>query len=199
MHPVRHWPYSLLQLATRRRIAISFVLFTSLIVADLLLWQTRPCDLFNLFDPSTVLGELLIASGILLRTWAAGTIRKSKSLTMSGPYELVRNPLYVGSFLLMFGFAVLLRDWIAMWVFLGPILAMYLNKVRQEEIYLARNFPEVWPAYAEQTPRYFPHFDRLPSLGGFSWQQWTSNHEYHVIGASLLGLTAIWGWHRAMG
>lgn len=188
----------MLQLATRRRIAISFILFTSLVVADLILWKTRPCDLFNPFDSGTLLGELLIVAGVALRTWAAGTIRKSKTLTMSGPYELVRNPLYVGSFLLMFGFAVLLRDWIAMWVFLGPILAMYLNKVRQEEIYLARNFPEVWPAYAEHTPRFVPHL-RLPSLSGFTWQQWTLNHEYQVIAASLLGLLAIWGWHRAMG
>jgi protein-S-isoprenylcysteine O-methyltransferase Ste14 len=196
--PVRHGIYWLLQLATRRRMGVTTILFTALVIADVLLWKTRPCDLLNPFDPGTVGGELLIALGILLRLWAAGTILKSKSLTTTGPYAFVRNPLYIGSFLMMFGFALLLRDWVAMWIFLGPILAMYLNKVRQEETYLARNYPESWPAYAEQTPRFVPNLTRLPSFAGFSWQQWRINKEYNVIVASAIGLVTIWFWHRAM-
>jgi protein-S-isoprenylcysteine O-methyltransferase Ste14 len=195
-HPARHWSYALLQLATRKRILVSLIIFGSLVAADLLIWRTRPCNPLDLFDPSTVIGELLILAGLLIRTWAAGTILKSKSLTMTGPYEFVRNPLYIGSFLMMFGFALLLRDWIAMWVFLGPILAMYLNKVRQEEVYLARNYPDVWPTYAAQTPRFLPLAIRRPSLAGFSWEQWIINCEFHAVGASILGLFAIWGWHR---
>lgn len=194
---VRHWGTALLQLATRRRIGVSAALFTTLVVCDVLLWKTRPCNLFDLTDPGTLPGELLLLTGLVLRTWAAGTLFKSKQLITGGPYQFVRNPLYIGSFLMMFGFAILLRDWLAIWVVLGPVLAMYLNKVQQEERYLAFHFPEAWSAYAEQTPRFVPQWSGRPSLGGFSLRQWAQNREYQALAASLLGLVALWCWYQA--
>jgi protein-S-isoprenylcysteine O-methyltransferase Ste14 len=197
-HSFRDGAFWLLQLATRRRLGVTAVTCTALIAADVILWRTRPCDLLNPFDPAAVGGQFLVLLGIFVRSWAAGTIRKAQVLTTDGPYRVVRNPLYIGSFLLMFGFALLMRDWVAMWVFLGPILALYLNKVRQEELYLSRYFPDSWPAYAEQTPRFIPKLTRLPSFAGFSWRQWAANHEYQAVVATAVGLVAIWCWHRAM-
>lgn len=178
---------------------VTAVVLTLLVLAHLVLWKTRPCDLLNPFDPSSVGGQLLILLGVCIRSWAAGTIHKSQTLTTSGPYAFVRNPLYIGSFLMMFGFALLLRDWIAMWIIVGPLLAMYLNKVRQEETFLARIFPDSWPAYIEQTPRFVPSRLSRPSFADFSWRQWAVNNEYQVLFASTIGLFAIWCWHRAMG
>ncbi len=195
--PLRHGGYALLQLATRRRMGVTAILFAALIACDVLLWQTRPCDLLNLLDVGTLGGELLLLAGLLLRSWAAGTLHKAKELTTAGPYQFVRNPLYIGSFLMMFGFSLLLRDWIAIWMVLGPVLAMYLNKVRQEELYLARNFPDIWPAYSRATPRFVPQASHWPSLAGFSLQQWAQNREYQAVSASLLGLFALWCWNRA--
>lgn len=192
----RHWGSSLLQLATRRRIGVSIALFTTLVVCDVLLWKTHPCDLFDLTSGATVLGELLLIFGLLLRSWAAGTLHKAEELTTSGPYQFVRNPLYLGSFAMMFGFAVLLRDWLTIWIVLGPVLAVYLNKVRQEERYLSRNFPDSWPAYARSTPAFFPNLANWPSIRGFSLDRWTKNEEYQALAASVVGLLAIFCWQR---
>ena len=38
--------------------------------------------------------------GCLLRSWAAGYLFKGKRVAVGGPYALIRNPLYVGSFVL---------------------------------------------------------------------------------------------------
>lgn len=185
------------QLATRRRMGVTTVIFTTLIVCDVLLWKTEPCNLLNPIDFATFAGEALLLAGLLLRSWAAGTLHKAQQITSVGPYSLLRNPLYVGSFLMMIGFSILLRDWIAAWVVLGPMLAMYLNKVNQEERFLARNFPDDWPAYASRIPRFFPTFVQAPNFAGFSLAQWVRNREYQAVLATCLGLLAIWAWHVA--
>jgi protein-S-isoprenylcysteine O-methyltransferase Ste14 len=189
--------HQLLQLATRRRMRVTGIVFSILIVCDVLLWQTRPCNLLNPIDFATFAGEFLLLLGLALRSWAAGTLHKASEITSSGPYSLVRNPLYVGSFFMMLGFSILLRDWLATWIVLGPILAMYLNKVNQEERFLARCFPEAWSAYARRIPRFFPNFVQAPSFGGFSLAQWVHNREYQAVVATFLGLIAIWAWYAA--
>ncbi|QDU26030.1 hypothetical protein ETAA8_11020 [Anatilimnocola aggregata] len=192
----RRWWHVAFQLATRRRMGVTLVVFTTLIVCDVLLWKSRPCDVLNLTNWATLAGEALLLIGLFVRSWAAGTLHKSSEITKSGPYGLVRNPLYIGSFLMMLGFSILLRDWIAMWMVLGPLLAMYLNKVRQEEIHMARNFPDAWQAYEQSTPRFIPRWSR-PNLVGFSFRQWLYNREYQAVFASVIGLLALWIWHAA--
>ena len=39
-----------------------------------------------------------LSLGFIIRAWATGHIRKNDELTVSGPYALTRNPLYLGSF-----------------------------------------------------------------------------------------------------
>jgi protein-S-isoprenylcysteine O-methyltransferase Ste14 len=192
----RGWGYALLQVATRRRMFLTAVIFTTLIGCDILLWKTRPCDVFNVFDAATVCGELLVLAGLFLRAWAAGTLHKEEKIIKSGPYELVRNPLYVGSFLMMLGFSVLMRDWLAIWIVLGPVLALYLNKVRQEERFLSRQFPAEWDAYSQRVGRFFPRTFAWPTGAGFSWKQWVYNREYQAALASLAGLAAMALWYR---
>jgi len=194
---IRSWGFAILQLATRKRIGLTLVIFAALITCDVMLWKTQPCDLFDWTSGTTVLGELLLAGGLLLRTWAAGTLRKRADLVTSGPYLFVRNPLYIGSFLMMLGFSVLLRDWLAVWIVLGPVLAMYLNKIRQEEKWLANHHPDTWPAYTRATPKFIPLVDRWPSFSGFSFRQWASNHEYQALLASAAGLIVLWLWGRS--
>ena len=195
---LRRWGFAVLQFATRRRIALTTFIFLLLLGCDLVLWRTRPCNPFDWTNGTTLFGEVLLVSGLLLRAWAAGTLRKSQAIITSGPYQFVRNPLYIGSFMLMLGFSVLLQDWLAIWIVLGPILAMYLNKVRQEEKYLAHNFPDDWLAYKQTTPKFIPDVFAWPSLSGFSISQWAHNREYQALVASVGGLILLFFWQRAM-
>ncbi len=45
-------------------------------------------------------------AGVWLRAYAAGYVRKNAELTFTGPYAYTRNPLYLGSMLIAFGFAL---------------------------------------------------------------------------------------------
>jgi protein-S-isoprenylcysteine O-methyltransferase Ste14 len=177
----------------RRRIFLSFVLFTVLIADDV--WRgVRPHDVFDLYDPVSVAGVLLVVIGLALRSWAVGILRKDKELTTNGPYRLVRNPLYLGSFLMMFGFCALINDLRNFLFVLGPVLLLYIVKVRNEERWLSKLFPAQFAQYARQTPRFLPRLARTDMLAQWSTSQWLRSREYQAVTAALVALVAIKVW-----
>lgn len=169
------------------------VLFTMLALVDLLVFERRPHDVLSASDPWSVAGVLLVLTGLAVRSWAAGTLRKVKELVTSGPYALVRNPLYVGSFLMMAGFSLLVGDWLTLMLVIGPMIALYWLAVRDEEKVLAKFFPSEWPVYSSQVPRFVPRL-KVPTSEGWSIEQWRRNHEFNAwIGAALaLGGLRVW-------
>lgn len=180
----------------RRRIVLSSTLFVTLIVADIAM-GVRPHDLANLADPITVLGVLLVAVGVTIRSWAAGILRKDAEVTTSGPYHLMRNPLYFGSFLMMFGFCALIGD-VATWFLLVlPMIALYLVKVRNEERWLGKLYPQQWAAYSAKTPRFLPRLARTDIVSHWHWSQWLQAREYQAVLASALALALIKIWRTA--
>src|SRR4029077_16688035 len=52
------------------------------------------------------IGMSIAAGGEGIRIWAAGHLRKSREVTVSGPYRFVAHPLYVGSSVMGVGLAV---------------------------------------------------------------------------------------------
>jgi protein-S-isoprenylcysteine O-methyltransferase Ste14 len=184
----------LVRMLVDRRVPISVALFATLICLDVLVFHSRPRDLFNLADPLVVPGLLLIVAGLLVRSWAAGTLRKRQQLATTGPYAWVRNPLYAGSFLMMIGFGLLVQDALALWIVVGPIAWLYWQAVQCEERNLNRLFPEQWPPYAASVPRFFPRRLMLPRTIDWSLAQWLRNSEYQAWGGSLLALAGIKLW-----
>ena len=180
---------------TGRRIPISIVVFSTFVLLNVFLFHVRPRDLLNWTDPFTVVGEVLVLIGIAIRAWAAGTIHKSTQLTTTGPYGLVRNPLYVGSFLMIFGFFTLIGEAYASWLLIALLVVMYWLKVRQEEGFLARKHPQLWPQYRAAVPRFVPRRLMIPSLRDWSLGQWLRNHEFEAPLASLFALAALQAWH----
>src|SRR5262245_34131213 len=53
-----------------------------------------------------IAGAAFLLASLWVRTWAAGHLVKNKVLTITGPYAYVKNPLYIGTFLGMIGFAL---------------------------------------------------------------------------------------------
>jgi protein-S-isoprenylcysteine O-methyltransferase Ste14 len=178
----------------RRRIPLSLTLFTALVVVDMFVLGVRPRSLWNWHDAGTVAGELLVVIGLAIRSWAAGTLVKTTSLIVAGPYALVRNPLYVGSFLMMFGFCLLVHDWQSIWFIVGPVAALYWLQVRQEEARLAACFADQWPAYAATTPRFVPRRWTSQALRGWSVNNWVRNREYQAVWATAVALAGLAAW-----
>jgi protein-S-isoprenylcysteine O-methyltransferase Ste14 len=182
----------LLVLLISRRVAISMLLFAVLVAVNIAL-GTRPLNTLHAFEPVAACGVALVIFGLAVRSWAAGTLRKYKQLITTGPYALVRNPLYVGSFLMMAGFCTLLGDGWSLLVVFVPMVALYWLAVRDEEQLLAHLFPDQWAGYARCTPRFIPR-RLVPTREGWSLDQWRKNGEYNAwfgAGLALLGLE-IW-------
>jgi protein-S-isoprenylcysteine O-methyltransferase Ste14 len=182
-----------LDFVVRRRVRLTAILFALLLIEDV--WdRTAPHNLTNLTDYKVLLGLGLVFSGLALRSWAAGTLHKHKELTVSGPYAIVRHPLYIGSFMMMLGFCQLVDDEENIWFVVGPVLAMYIYRAIHEEKFLAAKFPDQWTEFARKVPRFFPH--RLPKQFFATWnlKQWLKNREYQAVSAVLLGLVALQIW-----
>jgi protein-S-isoprenylcysteine O-methyltransferase Ste14 len=177
----------------RRRILLSAILFVGLVGKDVF-YGFKPHDLINIHDPFGVAGGLLVLMGLVLRSWSAGILRKNAKLTTTGPYRLIRNPLYVGSFLMMGGFCALLNNPLDLWFILGPIAILYVVKVRQEERLLAELFPDEWPDYARTTPRLLPRPVPTDLRSDWRFSQWMRSREYQALGATILALVALKIW-----
>src|SRR5204863_6444290 len=67
-------------------------------LAAAFLWLSQPTFL------SLAAGLPVSILGLGLRAWAAGHLEKNTTLTESGPYAWVRNPLYIGTLTAAAGF-----------------------------------------------------------------------------------------------
>lgn len=180
------------------RVAISFVVFSWLIGQNLILGH-QPRNLGDFHDLAAVLGVALILGGLGLRSCAAGTLRKGKALTTTGPYRYCRHPLYLGSLMMMTGFGLLVPSVTVFWAILGLILVIYLVTMRREERRLAVRYGPAWDGYVAHGPRLFPL--RLPRdlLGDWSFAQWFRSREYKAVLTTLAALAAIQLWHGYSG
>lgn len=76
------------------------------------------------------------------------------ALVQSGPYSVVRHPMYAGGLVLALGFAVLVRGWLTL-VWVAAFAVFVVFKSRREERWLAERFPE-YPAYQRRVPMLLP-------------------------------------------
>jgi protein-S-isoprenylcysteine O-methyltransferase Ste14 len=180
----------------RRRVPITLIVATTLITEDVLDWEL-PHSVFNVRDAWTLAGLGLITAGLLLRTWAAGILQKNETLATSGPYAITRNPLYLGSFMMMFGFCALIGD-LDNFAFMAILIAIvYLPGIRSEQRRLHERFGAAWQTYCSRTPMLVPH-KLWFSVTGWSKHQWLKNHEQRAVFGTAIGLLAMALWHRIM-
>jgi len=181
----------------RRRVSLTIVLLAIAIALDVLV-GAPPRDWLRGGGLVTLASGTAILAGLLLRSWAAGTIRKWEQLATTGAYAWVRHPLYLGSILLMLGFCGLMRSPLLCLLVLSPLAGSYWLAIRREEALLARSYPG-WPAYAQRVGRFLPRQLAWRQMRGWSAAQWLHNREYCAwLGtAAVLGLLASrpwWGW-----
>jgi protein-S-isoprenylcysteine O-methyltransferase Ste14 len=105
-------------------------------------------------------GLLIEVLGLALAIWArrhlggnwsgAITIKQEHELIRSGPYRMLRHPIYTGILAMYTGVAILMGEWLA---FIGLAMAAfaYWRKIRLEETTLGRAFGERYAAYRRST------------------------------------------------
>lgn len=161
------------------------------------LWRRTP-------QPAAVAWSLaLVLSGLWLRGYAAGYVKKNRELTMTGPYAHTRNPLYLGSMLMAAGFAVALLSWAMALVLAVGFALIYIPVIASEERFLRNTFPD-FDAYCRVVPRLIPRLTpgRVASAAstaapgepaaGFSLDRYLKHREYNAaIGAALLYLSLL--------
>jgi len=148
-------------------------------------------------------GSLLVALGEAIRLWGVrhiGAISRTRSerlgpLVASGPFAIVRNPLYVGNVALWAGFAVSARlPWLAP-IFVAILAFEYHAIVRWEERLLEERLGERYRAYAAQVPRWLPNASRKVSAVSpptvFSWRE-TFYSERGTLIAIAIGFALVW-------
>ena len=114
----------------------------------------------------TVLGSLLIALGEWLRIWAVGyaggstrtrTLGAARDLVTAGPYAHVRNPLYLGNFVLSIGVCVVANVYWMIAVLVIGFLIQYTPIILSEETYLLKLCGDRYRTYCATVPRLIPH------------------------------------------
>ncbi|WP_213806033.1 isoprenylcysteine carboxylmethyltransferase family protein [Granulicella sp. dw_53] len=165
------------KIARRIRVPLGFVF------AAVFLWLARPTW-------QTMLASLLlVAPGVWLRGYAAGYVRKNTELTRTGPYAHTRNPLYMGSMLIAFGFAGAAGSWVILITLAALFAAIYWPTIRGEETYLREQFAG-FDAYARAVPRLFPRWSPAATddvAGAFSSKLYLHHREYNAgVGAAAI-------------
>ncbi len=118
-------------------------------------------------------GLLIVLLGLLIRFFSqgfAGDWMRSSEVEAyymldEGAYSIMRNPLYLGNFLVGFGFTLTSSFYP---VFLLPSYSLvfflyYYLIVKEEESYLEKKFGERFIQYRESTPSFYPNFRKWKS------------------------------------
>jgi hypothetical protein len=171
------------------------------VFAVVFLWLARP-------SWRTMLASLvLVVPGLWLRGYASGYVRKNAELATTGPYARTRNPLYLGSMLIAFGFAAAAASWVILLVLAALFAAIYIPTILGEEAYLREHFAG-FEAYAREVPRLLPRLTTAHASvgteagerGEFSPALYRKHREYNaVMGAggiyAALVLKSVWDTH----
>ena len=156
----------------RLRVSIGFV------VAVFALLLARPTWL------SITTGGVIAALGEGIRVWAAGHLEKGREVTRSGPYRLMRHPLYVGSFVIGIGFTIAFASGVATAAVVTYLVVMLVVAIRLEEATLRDAFGEEYDRY---TRGVLPVSERR-----FSVERVLANREHHAWLGFAAALVILW-------
>jgi len=153
-------------------------------LAAIVLWLARP-------TPQSILGGAIIgAIGLWIRARAAGHLHKQEILTVTGPYAYTRNPLYLGSLILIVGVAVATRSVASALILFSYFALFYSLVMRREERELYQHHGDAFQEYARTVPLFFPRLTpaklATDGPGAFSPEQYKKNREYRAFFGFLL-------------
>jgi protein-S-isoprenylcysteine O-methyltransferase Ste14 len=155
----------------------------------------------------TLPGIALCFVGATLRFWASGYLRKDRRPAVGGPYAQVRNPLYLGTYLMALGTAWAAGSYALLATATVLFAAIYHFIILDEENKLDRLFGDPYREYRRLVPRFLPR--PWPASGealrqvnpelahhAFDWKLAMANKAYEAYAsfAGLIGGVALVAW-----
>ncbi len=167
----------------KKRILVSQIVTLALLAAS------RP-ESWSLFWT----GLSVMALGQLIRLAASAAIVKSKTLTTTGPYAAVRNPLYLGTMVMTAGLLIMLSApsrpllTAGLWLFAAAAFGwIYYVTIKAEEDFLFSVYGEDFRKYKESSPALLPTPFGLAGffdLSAYSAEVFLRNKEWRGMGAA---------------
>jgi hypothetical protein len=141
---------------------------------------------------SLMVGGAVALLGEGLRVWAAGHLRKSSEVTVSGPYRYFAHPLYVGSAIMGAGLAIACNRASVIALVAAYLLVTIGAAVHSEEAHLRRRFGDAYESYKSGNVHGPSHEvserPRADVARRFSFAQAAANREYRAA----VGVVLVW-------
>lgn len=128
-----------------------------------------PIPFKYLFNGTTSLslwmaGFILMLFGIAFRIYSAGylsgnhttTIINADYICTSGPFAYIRNPLYLGNFIIGLSLGLAFNEWYGYVLFILHYTTVYSILIPYEEKFLADKFGVMFKEYSAHTRRFIP-------------------------------------------
>jgi protein-S-isoprenylcysteine O-methyltransferase Ste14 len=111
------------------------------------------------------LGLVMVLAGLAFAVWArvylgrnwsaTVTVKQDHELVRTGPYGVVRHPIYAGILLALLGTAIAIGEWRGLLAFLSITIG-FLFKIRVEERFMDETFGEQYVRYRTQVAALVP-------------------------------------------
>jgi protein-S-isoprenylcysteine O-methyltransferase Ste14 len=105
-------------------------------------WSRVPMFLVAAGDICVALGLLIVFFVFKENSFASATIEvgNEQTLVSTGPYALVRHPMYFGAFVMLLGTPLALGSWWGLLTVI-PIIVVIIWRLLDEELFLEKNLP----------------------------------------------------------
>ncbi len=144
---------------------------------------------------SLIIGSGVVILGQLIHLISAGYLVKRDELITAGPYQFVRHPFYVGSFVSDMGLSIMaLNPYVPLIYFPLFYLVVIPKRVRMEEQFLLSKFGPRYEAYRERVPPYLPSW-KTHLRGAQGQFRWSQIHEKREVQRVLNALCLIILFH----
>ena len=118
--------------------------------------------------PFYITGFLFMVAGQTLRWISASYLWGNHVVTklgadyccVSGPYAYIRNPLYLGNFIVDIGICIALNVWYFYIIFFAEFFFLYSIIIPYEEKFLQDKFGDVYADYKSHIRRFIPGLNR---------------------------------------
>lgn len=157
-----------------RLAALVLIGYAFLFGVTVLLWIPMPVTLSSpMKNVGAVAGFVAFVAGVLLTLWGRHALgpmwtvttttgvrlHTDHQLIRTGPYAIVRHPMYLGFLLMLAGTVLIYRTWVLI-AYLVLAIARFSGRARIEERALAETFGPNWRAYARQVPMWVLRLSR---------------------------------------